>query len=221
MSPGKPADDGVKLSALELKPGFKIMMMGSLEEDITSAATVPENVGDEVINDLDLTEEEIALENREEYLNKVCENVFSLTILPFICESIFTKFGKIIIDDPRSNKALIADKKCDLFNWTSFSLLHHTKHKMKDFKFVFENLFSFILTKIFSICLAWTSLDSKTSWHLRDKNHQRAATRKETAGSGHRLHFVRSSFSGWMWQRTYETFPTRVLNLRLCRECSF
>lgn len=26
---------------------------------------------DEVINDLDLTEEEIALENREEYLNKV------------------------------------------------------------------------------------------------------------------------------------------------------
>ena len=47
------------------------MMMGSLEEDITSAATVPDNAGDDVINDLDLTEEEIALENREEYLNKV------------------------------------------------------------------------------------------------------------------------------------------------------
>ena len=46
------------------------MMMGSLEEDISIATTAPENQ-DDVINDLDLTEEEIALENREEYLNKV------------------------------------------------------------------------------------------------------------------------------------------------------
>lgn len=46
------------------------MMMGSLEEDITIASTAPE-MKDEVINDLDLTEEEIALENREEYLTKV------------------------------------------------------------------------------------------------------------------------------------------------------
>ena len=44
--------------------------MGSLEEDITIASTAPE-MKDEVINDLDLTEEEIALENREEYLTKV------------------------------------------------------------------------------------------------------------------------------------------------------
>lgn len=46
------------------------MMMGSLEQDITTASTVPEIV-DEIINDLDMTEEEIALENREEYLSKV------------------------------------------------------------------------------------------------------------------------------------------------------
>ena len=46
------------------------MMMGSLEQDITLAATAPENLG-EVVNDLDLTEEEVALENREEYLTKV------------------------------------------------------------------------------------------------------------------------------------------------------
>lgn len=46
------------------------MMMGSLEQDITTASTVPEIV-DEILNDLDLTEEEIALENREEYLTKV------------------------------------------------------------------------------------------------------------------------------------------------------
>ena len=62
----------MKLCTLELKAGFKIMMMGSLEQDITTVTTAPENV-DEVINDLDLTEEEIALENREEYLAKVCE----------------------------------------------------------------------------------------------------------------------------------------------------
>ena len=55
---------------LGLKAGFKIMMMGSLEEDITTATTAPENV-DDVVNDLDLTEEEIALENREEYIAKV------------------------------------------------------------------------------------------------------------------------------------------------------
>lgn len=90
---GKPADDGVKLSALELKPGFKIMMMGSLEEDITSAATVPENVGDEVINDLDLTEEEIALENREEYLNKIAKRVDTYEIK--------------IINEPRPGKKLL------------------------------------------------------------------------------------------------------------------
>lgn len=67
---GKAAEDGLKLCNLDLKVGFKIMMMGSLEQDITTASTAPEIV-DEVINDLDLTEEEIALENREEYLAKV------------------------------------------------------------------------------------------------------------------------------------------------------
>jgi len=67
---GKAAEDNIKLSNLGLKPGFKIMMMGSLEEDITVATTAPENI-DEVVNDLDLTEEEIALENREEYIAKV------------------------------------------------------------------------------------------------------------------------------------------------------
>jgi hypothetical protein len=77
---GKAAEDGLKLCNLDLKVGFKIMMMGSLEQDITTASTAPEIV-DEVVNDLDLTEEEIALENREEYLAKVrayleiyCEN---------------------------------------------------------------------------------------------------------------------------------------------------
>lgn len=71
---GKSPEDSIKLSVLGLKPGFKIMMMGSLEEDISIATTAPENQ-DDVINDLDLTEEEIALENREEYLNKIAKRV--------------------------------------------------------------------------------------------------------------------------------------------------
>jgi len=71
---GKAAEDNIKLSNLGLKPGFKIMMMGSLEEDITVATTAPENI-DEVVNDLDLTEEEIALENREEYIAKISKRV--------------------------------------------------------------------------------------------------------------------------------------------------
>lgn len=74
---GKSPEDSIKLSILGLKPGFKIMMMGSLEEDISTATTAPENT-DDVINDLDLTEEEIALENREEYLTKVSVSVTSI-----------------------------------------------------------------------------------------------------------------------------------------------
>jgi len=76
---GKAAEDALKLSTLGLKPGFKIMMMGSLEEDITVATTAPENA-DEVVNDLDLTEEEIALENREEYTAKISKRVASYEV---------------------------------------------------------------------------------------------------------------------------------------------
>nr|CAG4648097.1 EOG090X0A5K [Moina brachiata]SVE93151.1 EOG090X0A5K [Moina brachiata] len=76
---GKAAEDHLKLSLLGLKPGFKIMMMGSLEEDITQATTAPENLGD-VVNDLDLTEEEVALENREEYLMKISKRVSTYEI---------------------------------------------------------------------------------------------------------------------------------------------
>nr|SVE75274.1 EOG090X0A5K [Daphnia dolichocephala] len=89
---GKPAEDGLKLSSLDLKVGFKIMMMGSLEQDITIASTIPEIV-DEVINDLDLTEEEIALENREEYLAKIAKRVDSYEIK--------------LLNEPRAGKKLL------------------------------------------------------------------------------------------------------------------
>nr|CAG4641056.1 EOG090X0A5K [Eulimnadia texana] len=71
---GKPAEDSLKLSLLALKPGFKIMMMGSLEEDIVRATSIPENM-EEVLNDLDQIEEEIPLQNRAEYLLKVAKRI--------------------------------------------------------------------------------------------------------------------------------------------------
>lgn len=66
---GKAADDAVILSQMKLKNGFKIMMMGSLEEDIAEVSTIPENLP-EVINDLDV-DEEVETENQEIYLAKV------------------------------------------------------------------------------------------------------------------------------------------------------
>lgn len=50
------------------------MMMGSLEEDILEAATTPTNLPD-VVNDLDIEEEEVAIENQEIYLAKVEKRV--------------------------------------------------------------------------------------------------------------------------------------------------
>lgn len=38
---GKPATDSCALTELKLKPGFKIMMMGTKEEDIVAAPTEP------------------------------------------------------------------------------------------------------------------------------------------------------------------------------------
>jgi ubiquitin-like domain-containing CTD phosphatase 1 len=40
------------------------MMMGSLEEDIADASVPPEDIPD-VVNDLDIEDEEVAIENRE------------------------------------------------------------------------------------------------------------------------------------------------------------
>nr|SVE75905.1 EOG090X0A5K [Daphnia hispanica] len=102
---GKPAEDGLKLNNLDLKVGFKIMMMGSLEQDITTASTVPEIV-DEIVNDLDLTEEEIALENREEYLTKIAKRVDSYEI-------------KLLNEPRQGKKLLVLDIDYTLFDHRS------------------------------------------------------------------------------------------------------
>ncbi|KAG5888578.1 hypothetical protein JTB14_029875 [Gonioctena quinquepunctata] len=67
---GKVPDDECKLGQLKLKSNFKLMMMGSLEEDIADAKTAPTNLPD-VVNDLDIEEDEVAIENQEVYLSKV------------------------------------------------------------------------------------------------------------------------------------------------------
>lgn len=63
-------DEDCQLSHLNIKPGFKIMMMGSLEEDIEEASTPPEDLP-EILDDFDIEEEEVAIENKEIYLAKV------------------------------------------------------------------------------------------------------------------------------------------------------
>ncbi|XP_050310877.1 ubiquitin-like domain-containing CTD phosphatase 1 isoform X1 [Anthonomus grandis grandis] len=67
-------EEQCKLGALQLKPNFKIMMMGSLEEDIQEANTAPKDLP-QVLNDFDIDDEEIAIENRDIYLNKVARRV--------------------------------------------------------------------------------------------------------------------------------------------------
>ncbi|KAK4323488.1 hypothetical protein Pmani_005803 [Petrolisthes manimaculis] len=71
---GKTPDDDVKMGALNLRSGAKIMMMGSLESSVEEAQRVPEDLP-MVINDLDIEEEEVAIENRAEYLHKVQKRV--------------------------------------------------------------------------------------------------------------------------------------------------
>lgn len=68
---GKTPDDEVHLSAMNVKPGFKIMMMGSLEEEIEAVSLPPEDLPD-VVNDFDIPEgEEVDICNREVTLKLV------------------------------------------------------------------------------------------------------------------------------------------------------
>jgi len=71
---GKAATDGAEIGSLGLKPNFKIMMMGSLEETIIDTQTKPEDLP-EVLNDFDIEEEEIAITDREDYLMKIQKRV--------------------------------------------------------------------------------------------------------------------------------------------------
>ncbi|KAL1138198.1 hypothetical protein AAG570_009890 [Ranatra chinensis] len=72
---GKMPENDCLLSALTLKPGFKIMMMGSLEAAIADANTVPDDLP-EVIDDFDIKDgEDVAIENKEVYLSKIDKRI--------------------------------------------------------------------------------------------------------------------------------------------------
>ena len=78
---GKPAPDDAKVSTLTLKPGVKIMMMGTQEESLKDViAPSAEITQNNVVDDFDIGEEEIAIQNREEYLTKIQRRVDSYKI---------------------------------------------------------------------------------------------------------------------------------------------
>lgn len=85
-------DDDCILSLMKLKPGFKLMLMGSLEEDIAQINTAPLDIP-EVINDLDIEEEEIAIENQEVYLSKI--------------EKRIKEYNIKMLNEPREGKKLL------------------------------------------------------------------------------------------------------------------
>lgn len=73
---GKPAPDDAKLSVLTIKSGAKIMMMGTQEEQLAEVIAPPSDVTENnVVDDFDIGEEEIAIEKREEYLTKIQKRV--------------------------------------------------------------------------------------------------------------------------------------------------
>ena len=71
---GKAVTDDMKIGSLGLKENFKLMMMGSLEETIIESQKKPENLP-EVINDLDIEEDDVAVQDKEINLEKVAKRV--------------------------------------------------------------------------------------------------------------------------------------------------
>lgn len=77
---GKAAQDEDTIGKLSIKPGFKLMLMGSREEDIAEASQAPENLPD-VVNDLDVGEEEVVIEKAEIYLAKINRRIQDYQII--------------------------------------------------------------------------------------------------------------------------------------------
>ncbi|XP_068218962.1 ubiquitin-like domain-containing CTD phosphatase 1 [Palaemon carinicauda] len=102
---GKTPDDDTKMGTIGLRPGTKIMMMGSLESSVEEAQRIPENLP-HVINDLDIEEEEVAIENRSEYLRKVEKRVREYEV-------------KILNDMRPGKKLLVLDIDYTLFDHRS------------------------------------------------------------------------------------------------------
>ncbi|XP_012287773.1 ubiquitin-like domain-containing CTD phosphatase 1 isoform X2 [Orussus abietinus] len=67
------------MEKIGMKSGFKLMLMGSREEDIAEVSQAPEDMPD-VVNDLDIEEEEVEIEKAEVYLSKIEKRIQHYTI---------------------------------------------------------------------------------------------------------------------------------------------
>lgn len=77
---GKPIAEWVRLSDLKMEPNSKIMMIGSLEQNIQYASTPPTDLP-EVVNDLDEEDDKgVLVENREEFVRKITKRIKSYEI---------------------------------------------------------------------------------------------------------------------------------------------
>ena len=99
----------MKLGSLALKDNFKLMMMGSLETEIAETQAKPENLP-EVINDFDIEEEEVALQDKEIYLEKIAKRVRDYEV-------------KILNPSRENKKLLVLDIDYTLFDHRYVSLL--------------------------------------------------------------------------------------------------
>jgi len=80
---GKAPSDDQCLNQMSLKNGTKIMMMGSVEQEIKDVSEVPTDLPT-VINDFDEeTEKKLSTEYREEYLAKVANRVANYEVKIF------------------------------------------------------------------------------------------------------------------------------------------
>ncbi|UYV67804.1 UBLCP1 [Cordylochernes scorpioides] len=79
---GKAITEDIQLSELNLRPKMKIMMVGSLEDDIVNATTVPTNLP-VVADDFDIEEEDVAVERSEIFLAKIQKRISSYEVKIF------------------------------------------------------------------------------------------------------------------------------------------
>lgn len=103
---GKPADDDVLLADLNLKIGFKVMLMGTPEAAISSLE-VEAKSAPEVLDDFDIgVEEEVPLMDREENLEKLRKRVSKMPV-------------KVLNPPREGKKCLVLDIDYTLFDHRS------------------------------------------------------------------------------------------------------
>ncbi|KAI5693669.1 ubiquitin-like domain-containing CTD phosphatase 1 [Diaphorina citri] len=89
---GKIPSDDTKLADTNATDGFKLMVMGSLEQSIQEASTKPLDIP-EIVDDFDIEEDQVAIENKDIYLAKIDKRIQDYQI--------------DILNEPRPGKKLL------------------------------------------------------------------------------------------------------------------